>query len=104
MALRCVQQGPPSAGRRVKIMTYNCQQPGNGARYQGLIVSLAATIFALQSTGIKMDVQDEADRFHTRSVGRYNVFEWPWEPRRRYSNSSCGISIAFDSRQFRKCD
>eukprot|EP00972_Heterocapsa_arctica_P012436 1827165-Heterocapsa_arctica.AAC.1 len=85
-------------------MTYNCQRPGNGARYQGLIDSLAATILALQSTGTKMDVQDEADCFHTRSVGRYTVFEWPWAPKRRYSNSSCGVSIALDSRQYRKCD
>eukprot|EP00972_Heterocapsa_arctica_P061842 9118006-Heterocapsa_arctica.AAC.1 len=104
MAVRWSQQGPPSAGRRVNITTYNCQQPGNGARYPGLIVSLVATILALQSTGIKMDMQDQADRFHTRSVGRFNVFEWPWEPRRQYSKSSCGVSIAFDSRQFRKCD
>eukprot|EP00972_Heterocapsa_arctica_P053401 7866688-Heterocapsa_arctica.AAC.1 len=51
-----------------------------------------------------MDVQDEADCFHTRSVGRYNVFEFPWAPKRPYSNSSCCVSIAFDSRQFRKCD
>eukprot|EP00972_Heterocapsa_arctica_P060256 8886900-Heterocapsa_arctica.AAC.1 len=55
MAVRSPRQGPPSAGRRVKITTYNCQQPTNGARYQGLIVLLVVTIFALQFTGAHLE-------------------------------------------------
>eukprot|EP00972_Heterocapsa_arctica_P004379 651252-Heterocapsa_arctica.AAC.1 len=51
MAVRWAQQGPPSAGRRIKITTYNRQQPGDDACYQGFIVLLAVTIFASQSVG-----------------------------------------------------
>eukprot|EP00972_Heterocapsa_arctica_P025446 3746759-Heterocapsa_arctica.AAC.1 len=34
LAPQRMQHGPPSAGRRVKIMTYNSEWPGDGARYQ----------------------------------------------------------------------
>eukprot|EP00972_Heterocapsa_arctica_P043971 6493316-Heterocapsa_arctica.AAC.1 len=54
MAVRWAQQGPPSVGRRDKITTYNCQQPGDDARYQGLIVLLVVTILALLSFGVQL--------------------------------------------------
>eukprot|EP00972_Heterocapsa_arctica_P080200 11821705-Heterocapsa_arctica.AAC.1 len=67
MAVPRPPQGLPNAARRLKITTYNCQQSGGGARYQGLIVTLATTILALQSTGIAMDTPDCAHDFHVRS-------------------------------------
>eukprot|EP00972_Heterocapsa_arctica_P081724 12045093-Heterocapsa_arctica.AAC.1 len=87
-----------------RFVTYNCQRSGSGSRLYDLTAELRCDVLGLQSTGLRQVHLDERYQCEVKSVPGYDVYQWPWTPQSRYSNSSCGVSLALNRRRFCQSD
>lgn len=86
--------GPMSEAheRLLSVITYNCQSCTSRTRCEDILARLRSDFIGLQSTQRKM-VDQHRERHYVDKFHKSHIVHFPWCPRQRLCNKSCGVAI-----------